>query len=658
MIRRAVPLLALALLASALMWFMAAQALLPLADWPALPLHPDTMSLPQIMLGFGLMPRGVIALLAGAALGLSGAILQAVLRNPVADPTTLGISAGAQLALVLATILWPDLLQHGRWMIAMAGAGLTAALVIGIGARRAFAPVTMVIAGMLIGMTAASIATAVTLARGHYLLSLVIWNGGSLVQQDWSGVRALALVVAVGSGGAAMLARPLRVLSLGAASASGLGMNVAGVRLAAVALAVWVAASVSAELGLIAFVGLAAPALARTMGARSMGHLLSLSPLIGAVLLSFCDGIVLSLAGASGEMFPTGALTGLIGGPLLIWLLPRMRGTTPPGTEAADGSPSRLARPAPLLIGLAAGVIAASVAMLWIGRGPQGWMLLDVQSLAAFLPMRLPRLIAAASAGAALAMAGAILQRLTGNPLASPEVLGVSGGASLGYAAVVFAMAAPGAVMLGAGAMIGAAVALALVAAFTSRHDMPPERILLAGIAVSALASAVLSAIMAAGDARAWTILGWLAGSAAVVGMTGALVLAGVAAVLLTASLAAHRWLGVLPLGPQIAAGLGLPLRRARLALIALAGIATGAATVLVGPLSFVGLMAPHLARRLGLARAGDHVAGAALIGAGLMLAADFGARMAGFPYDLPLGLFASLLGAPWLIWLMMRGPK
>jgi len=76
---------------------------------------------------------------------------------------------------------------------------------------------------------------------------------------------------------------------------------------------------------------------------------------------------------------------------------------------------------------------------------------------------------------------------------------------------------------------------------------------------------------------------------------------------------------------------------------------------LITGPLSFVGLMAPHLARRVGLVRPSDHLIGAALIGAGLMLFADFGARMAGFPYELPLGLFASLIGAPWLIWLMTR---
>lgn len=637
------------------LWWLAAIRLLPLVDWPALPFRPDEMSLQQVLLAFGLMPRGVIALLAGAALGLSGAILQAVLRNPVADPTTLGISSGAQLALVLATITAPGLLELGRWPVAMIGAGLAAGLVLLIGAQRAFAPVTMVIAGMLVGMTASAIATAITLAQGQYLLSLVIWNGGALVQQDWSGVRSLALVLVFGGLGTALLARPLQVLSLGAEGAAGLGMNVALIRLAAASLAVWIAACVSAELGLIAFVGLAAPALVRTMGARGIGPVLALSPLVGALILSVCDGLVLTLAGRTGEMFPTGALTGLIGGPLLIWLLPRLRGSTPPGTERAEGPAPRLACPIQVQLGLLALLVVAALILVWIGRVPYGWTVLDWSSFNAFLPMRLPRLLAAASAGAALALAGALLQRLTANPLASPEVLGVSGGASLGYAAVTFLLAAPTAMALGVGAMIGAALSLALVATFVSRRDMPAERVLLAGIAVSAMASAVLSAIMATGSTQAWMILSWLAGSSSAIGMGGALPLLALALSVWGIAMVSRRWLATLPLGAGVAGGLGLPLRLARLSLIGLAGIATGAATMLVGPLSFVGLMAPHLARRIGLARAADHVTGSALIGAILMLAADFGARMAGFPYELPLGLFASLIGAPWLIWLMMR---
>lgn len=640
------------------LWLMAAVGLLPLADWPRWPTPATEMSIDQIRLIFGLMPRGVIALLAGAALGLSGAILQAVLRNPVADPTTLGISAGAQLALVMATIFAPGLLLYGRWPLAMLGAGLAAMLVLAIGARRSYAPVTMVVAGMLVGMTASAIATALTLAQGQYLLSLVIWNGGSLVQQDWTGVRSIGLVLIFGGIGAALLVRPLRVLSIGAEGAAGLGMRVARARLAAVALAVWIAASISAELGLIAFVGLAAPAMARTLGARGIAQLLIISPLIGALILSVCDGLVLLVAGQTGEMFPTGALTGLIGGPLLIWLLPRLRGSTPPGAEAAEGPAPRRDRPLPLLIWLGAALAIAALILVWIGRVPGGWAVLDRESLVTFLPMRLPRLIAAVSAGAALGLAGAILQRLTMNPLASPEVLGVSGGAALGFAAVIWLVASPDATAQIMGTMAGGALALAILSAYVSRRDMPPERILLAGIAVSALASAVLAAMMARGDAKAWAILAWLSGSSSSVQMPAALSLAVVAAGLWLGSLAAHRWLGILPLGGGVAGGLGMPLHRARVLLILLAGLATGAATVLVGPLSFVGLMAPHMARRLGLARPSHHVTGAALIGGGLMLLADFGARMAGFPYELPLGLFASLIGAPWLIWLMMRSAQ
>lgn len=643
--------LPLAAVAALLLWLLAARNL----PWPGWPLQPAAMTLDQIRMGFGLMPRGVIALLAGAALGLSGAVLQVVLRNPIADPTTLGISSGAQLALVLATIFAPDLLAASRWPIALTGGLLAAAIVLGIGACRAFAPVTMVVAGMLVALTASAVATALTLAQGQYLLSLVIWNGGSLVQQDWSGVRNLTAVLALGAVAAWALARPLRVLSLGAEGAAGLGLNVALVRLAAVVLAVGLAASVSAELGLIAFVGLAAPALARSMGARGIGPLLLWSSVIGALVLSVCDGLVLMAAGLGGEMFPTGALTGLVGGPLLIWLLPRLRGSTPPGTEAAEGIAPRLSRPGHLLTALAAVLIVAAMLLLWIGRVPGGWAVLDAESFAAFAPMRLPRLIAAAASGAALALAGAMLQRLTGNPLASPEVLGVSGGASLGFAAVTFAVAAPGALMLTLGTMMGGALALALLIAFTARRDMPAERVLLAGIAVSALASAVLSAMMAVGDARSWAILSWLSGATGTATLPGALALAALAVAVWLAGISASRWLSLLPLGPGVAAGLGLNLPLARMVLIVLAGLATGATTVITGPLSFVGLMAPHLSRRIGMVRPADHLTGAALIGAGLMLVADFGARMAGFPYELPLGLFATLIGAPWLIWLMTR---
>ena len=619
------------------------------------PFKSSDMTLDQILLAFGLMPRGVVALLAGALLGLSGAILQIVLRNPVADPSTLGISSGAQLALVAANVMAPGLLAWGNAPVALAGAGGAAALVLGLGATRAFHPVTMVIGGMLVGLFASAVATAMTLSQGQYLFSLVIWTGGSLVQTGWLPALGLAVVLILGALVTALIARPLTVLSIGAESAGSLGLNVTVLRALAVGVAVVLAASVSATVGLVAFVGLAAPAMVRALGARGTTQILTLSPLAGALILSLCDGLVLSLNGVVGEMFPTGAVTGLVGGPLLLLLLPRLRNAAPPASEAHLPRRPHQGR---FLITLGLATCVATFALAVIGRLPQGWWLLDLESARAFLPNRLPRLVGAASAGGLLALAGAMLQRLTANPLASPEVLGVSGGAAIGYAAVILTMAAPTALALTGGAALGGGCALAVVSVYVLRGGMGPDRVLLAGIAVSALAAALLSAVMAAGTMRSFAILAWLSGSASALTATGAGLLLICLAVLLAASLTMTRWLTILPLGGAVAQSLGVPLGRARLGLVMTAGIATGAATILVGPLSFVGLMAPHLARRIGLARAGDHLLGSVLIGALLMLASDFGARNASFPYDLPLGLFASLLGTPWLVWLMLRRPR
>lgn len=637
------------------LWIFAALTTLPLADWPALPWRVYSLSVNQILLVFGVMPRAAVALLAGASLGLAGALMQAVLRNPLADPTTLGTASGAQLALVAATILAPGLLVAGAIPVALAGAALVTLPVLALGARRGFAPVTVTIAGMLAGMLCSAVATALTLSQGHYLLSLVIWNGGALTQQDWSGALRLALAFAVALSLAVLLARPLVVLSLGTEGARGLGLSLSRLRLGTILIAVTLSALVSAEVGLVGFVGLAAPAIATSLGARTVKARLLLSPLVGALILSLVDGALLTIATLGGPTLPAGALTGLIGGPLLLWLLPKMASRIPQPVEDGDRFSKRAARPGLILTGLAAATLALSVLTLLGGRSGTGWGFVPADLAATFLPLRATAILAALASGALLAGSGAILQRLTANPMAAPEVLGVTGGAALGYAATLFAMPAPGPLALALGTSAGAALALAALSAHAARSGLAPARVLLAGLAIGAMSSAVLGAIMVSDDRRAWLILGWLAGGTHQVTPVMALALALLALLLLVLMLVCGRWLDILPLGPEVAQALGLPLLRLRIGMILLAGFATGAATMLVGPVSFVGLMAPHLARSLGLARAAPFAAGSWLIGALLMVLAAFGARTAAFPYDLPLGLVASLIGVPWLLLVLLR---
>ncbi|MGL3605440.1 iron chelate uptake ABC transporter family permease subunit [Rhizobium sp. G187] len=147
----------------------------------------------------------------------------------------------------------------------------------------------------------------------------------------------------------------------------------------------------------------------------------------------------------------------------------------------------------------------------------------------------------------------------------------------------------------------------------------------------------------------------WMSGSTYLVNGSMAQVEVIIAAVLIAIAFAARRWLDILPLGPAPSTAVGIPLARSRLMLFGLAGLMTAAATLTVGPLSFVGLMAPHFAREAGFKRALPQMIGAALIGGGLMVIADFVGRTIAAPYQIPAGLVSALLGAPCLMYLLGR---
>jgi len=255
-----------------------------------------------------------------------------------------------------------------------------------------------------------------------------------------------------------------------------------------------------------------------------------------------------------------------------------------------------------------------------------------------------------------LAAAGVMVQRLNGNPLASPEVLGVGTGAGAGLTAVLLINATAGLFWQIAGAAAGALGALLLILGVAARGKFGPERLLLGGVAIGAAASAIITAVVAMGTTTSYTLLTWLTGSTAQADATQAFTALTLMAVLITPALLTVRWLDILPLGGETAKSLGVPLIRARFLVVLLAALMTASAAMFVGPLSFIGLIAPHLARLLGLGRARDHLIGAVLLGAALMVVSDWLARMVAFPYQLPVGLFASLIGGPYLVYLLSRG--
>ncbi|WP_262269198.1 Fe(3+)-hydroxamate ABC transporter permease FhuB [Microvirga yunnanensis] len=640
-----------------LAWFAVFAVALGLCAYQILRLLPlasgQSFDLDSILLFNSVLPRAVVALLSGAALGLSGALLQQILRNPIADPSTLGISAGAQFAMTAATLFAPALMDTSREAVALVGGLTVAIMLMALSWRRGLEPITIVLAGMVVSLIAMALSATLILAHGEYMMSLLIWGSGSLTQQGWGPAQALAVTLLFSSVACFLLIRPLELLSLADASARSLGVNLPALRLATLAVAVWLATTVTAEVGVLGFVGLAAATLARLGGARTQRDTLVAAPLIGAVILWLTDGLVQLAAHGSAEMVPTGAATALLGGPLLLYLLPRLNLSRQAPVSGQPAPTRRIAYPAPVLAALALLVVAMTTLALLVGRGPDGWNLATGQLLTDLLPFRAPRIAAAGAAGGMLAAAGMILQRMTGNPLASPEVLGVSAGAGIGLAAVLFTVSnAPMGTRL-AGATLGVGVVLGALLFVANRQDRNPERLLLGGLAVGALCNALVSAAMITGDVRAFQLLAWLSGSTNHITRGEATIAVTVAAFLLGLLPLMVRWLEIMPLGPDQARAIGLPVRASRGALTLVAAGLTAASSLVVGPLSFVGLVAPHMARLIGFGRARHQAMAAVLIGTGLMIGADWLSRIVTFPYQVPLGLFASLIGGPYLIWLL-----
>ncbi len=623
---------------------------------PALRAAPaEGYDIARMVLLYATLPRMATALLAGAALALSGALFQQVLRNPLASPTTLGISAGANLALAVATLFFPALLGFGRDLVALAGSALAAGVVFAIGARRGFSPFSLVLSGLVVGLWCGAFSAVLLLLNERYLVSLFIWGAGSLSQQSWD--IPLSLLPKLGAVAlvAGLLMRPLSLLDLGEGGASSLGVSVAQLRFVAVAAAVALAAFVTSAVGVIGFIGPVAPTLARLAGAHRPRELLVWSSLIGAALLWLADGAVQYFAGAFSDFLPTGAVTAIFGSPLLLLLLPRLkirhRGVEAPRRRIRRrGLDRQLALPVLLAL-----LLALAIGLL-LGRGLDGgWTWLDPRAANDILSLRAPKVFAALASGAALAVAGTILQRLTGNEMASPEVLGISAGATFGVVVAVFMVATPGLSAQLGFAALGSLGVLAIIFLMGLRSGLAPERVLLAGIALGAMVDAVVGILSATGDPRAIFLMRWMSGSTYNVDAATAGAVAVVAAALIVVAVSARRWLDILPLGSSAATALGLPLTLARLMLFGLAGLLSAAATLSVGPLSFIGLMAPHLAREAGFIRARPQMIAAAAFGGGLMVLADWAGRALAHPYQIPAGLVSALIGAPFLMLMLRR---
>ena len=275
----------------------------------------------QILINIRL-PRILLGALTGGCLAAAGTILQSVMRNPLASPGIIGVSAGAGLAGILVMLVLP---QFSLLLVpaAFCGALLTAVLVYLLAWKRGASPVRLILAGVAVSAMLGAFSSAILLFNAEKAGGVLDFSIGSLSARSWLQIRQAGVYMGIGFAGALALSSKLNVLALGDEVAAGLGMNVERVRFLAIAAAALLAASAVSVAGLLGFVGLIAPHIVRLAIGGDNRFLVPGAALFGGLMVVACD--------AAGRMvmepaeLPVGIIMALLGPPFFLWLLRRHR---------------------------------------------------------------------------------------------------------------------------------------------------------------------------------------------------------------------------------------------------------------------------------------------------------------------------------------------
>jgi iron complex transport system permease protein len=615
------------------------------------------------------VPRLAAGVAVGIALGVAGMLLQSLARNALASPDTLGVTAGAYLAVTALAAFGIAVPVWASGAVAFAGGIVAAGIVLGLAGGAGSSTTRLILAGTALALAFQAATSTLLILFDEETKGLLAWGSGSLSQLGLTAFLQAAPVVVVVTVLALLLARRLDILSLGDDTASSLGVPIRSTRTIGILLAVTLTAVAVTLAGPMGFVGLCAPVLARllTRVVPSLNRHVLLIPaagLLGALVVILSDALLRAVIGAEAAiLIPTGVATTLLGAIVLVLMARRLRdaGPTREPPRVRFGVRSRLrfritlalvalGVVGVLLLGLLAGhtwLLTGDIALWLQGQAPA--------PIAFALDERAPRIVAAVVAGAALALSGAVIQGVSRNPLADPGILGVTGGGGLGAVLVITSITSSTGGMI-VGAVAGSLLAFALVYLLSWRGGLNADRFLLIGIGVSYFTVSLTTFLLL--RSNPWDtpkIYTWLSGTTYGRVWEQVIPLAIVLVIAVPFVVMGRRELDVLSLDEDTPRLVGIRLEPVRLTLLLVAAILAALSVTAIGVIGFVGLVAPHAARALVGARHSRVIPTAVLLGGLLVGIADTIGRTVIAPAQLPAGLVVALIGAPYFVWLLWR---
>lgn len=268
------------------------------------------------------LPRNILAVLVGANLAISGCLLQSVMKNPLADPGITGVSSGASLFAIIVLLLLPQYTEMLP-LIAFVGGAIACVFVYTMAWKNGLKVIRVVLAGVAVNAIIGGFISLLTTLYSDRIQSALLWLNGSLASKTWADVRLVAIYSLIGLALSLFCIRGTNVLNLSDEAATNLGFNVNKTRLGLSAVAVFLAATSTAIVGIISFVGLIVPHISRMIIGSDHKYSIPFSMVLGGIVLLVADTVARTLFGAI--ELPVGVVMSIVGGPFFLYLL-RKRG--------------------------------------------------------------------------------------------------------------------------------------------------------------------------------------------------------------------------------------------------------------------------------------------------------------------------------------------
>ena len=584
-----------------------------------------------------------MALLCGALLAQSGAVVQTALGNLFASPSTIGISAGALLGAMVINLFIDDPSIWQVWIAAFTFALVISMLILLLSQVIGGGKLQLILIGMAMSLAVGALSSAIMIYAEQRMDGLFLWGSGNIGQSDGQLVSLIFIPALLLLALPLLCHRQLDMLSLGDDTANVVGLSVRRWRAVLLLIAVLQASLVTAMVGVLGFVGLMAPHIARMLGFNKSRQQVICASIFGALLVIVAELFSRSLP-VSGFRLPTGVLTVLIGMPFFLYLLTRKKGAMGMAMQESGFGLAALIKLAKFFaIAIPSFLLVLTALYFWpsdVGFEFTAW-----------------RMGVAVMAGIGLGMAGCTLQALFRNPMASPDI---SGATSASVLCIILALQVwPDAsrVDLFLWALVGAAIVVCILF-IAMRYQLRVSQLALLGIAISAWCGTIASMVLTFGSGAASVTVLWLTGTTYGADEQIGWLLMAVTVPCCLALLALARQLDLFTLGEDWGLHLGQSLMKLRLLIILLVVLLTAAAVASVGAIAFVGLLSPHILRLMGQTRHWVLLLGSGLVGAWLLLLADGLGRTLIAPFEIASGILVSIIGGLYFICLILLGYK